>query len=178
LVCHSLATNLELHQNPIRGKGSLMNSVVPFGTPFPMRQKMAMVQSQINGLTKKLGDATIKHVHANFRAQGFIDDSVRSWPQRKGESNKKAGLVLGGKPMLVKSGKLLSSIRILSLSPNRVAIGSMVPYSGVHNRTVGEMKSYHGANYPGRKFLGHSKALRDLHIAIIVTDVSWGLRKR
>lgn len=141
--------------------------VVPFGTPL----KVGLNPYAMRSLPYKLGELAIKHAWSNVMAQGFVDDyAPKRWAPRKDGSDP-------GRPILVKTGAMLRSIKILGLMPNKVMVGSSVPYSGIHNRPVGEMKQYSTGNYPGRKFLGHAKILRDLSVAMIVDSIKRGLHK-
>lgn len=65
----------------------------------------------------------------SFRRQGFIEDnSVQKWPNRKGQQDKKKRAVL------VKTGRLRRSIRIVRIGEGYVTVGtSGVPYAQIHN---------------------------------------------
>ena len=64
----------------------------------------------------------------------------------------------------------------MSASSTRVAVGSAVPYSGIHNREVGVYKKYTTGSYPGRKFLGHSSELVKITVQMIVSRMNLGMR--
>lgn len=62
----------------------------------------------------------------SFRQQGFSGASQSTWRARKGNTDP-------GRAILVKTGKLRNSIRILEVSDRRVVVGSELPYAEAHN---------------------------------------------
>jgi len=93
----------------------------------------------MDALKKKFADAVIKlppvigndavnWSQDSFNRQGFLGSSLELWQARK-KSNKKSQ----GRAILVQSGRLKRSIRIITITENSVSIGSDVPYAGIHN---------------------------------------------
>lgn len=73
-----------------------------------------------------LGNEAVNFFQENFtKREGFIDKSREKWKKRKQED--------AGRGILIKSGRLVRSIRISSLSPSRVTISTDVPYAEAHN---------------------------------------------
>lgn len=66
-----------------------------------------------------------------FRQQNWIDHSTQPWPKRRaagwGKRERK------GRGLLIDTGRLRRSIRIVSSNGNRVVIGTNVPYAQKHN---------------------------------------------
>lgn len=73
-----------------------------------------------------MGVEAKNHFVINFSRQGFLDDTVDPWQKRK---NKKGS----GRGILIKSGDLRRSIRIIRQTRNGVVIGSDLKYARIHN---------------------------------------------
>lgn len=82
----------------------------------------------------------------NFAAQGFITGpgKVIKWKKRKFN-------VDPGRPILIKTGNMKNSIRIVSATSHKAKILSPVPYSAKHNLGLG--------NLPARPFMAASPEL-------------------
>ena len=98
---------------------------------------------------------------AGFRKQGFHDATVKPWRPRKKKDS--------GRAILVKSGRLSRSIRVVSRSSSRAILASNLPYSAVHNEGLGKM--------PQRKFMGNSKELNRKMRRLVAKRVGKALRK-
>jgi len=93
------------------------------------------------------GAMAVSHFKGNFRAQGFVDQTVDPWQKRKVFSKKKTT-----RAILVKSGNLRSSIRVLGTPGDRVIIGTRgIRYAKRHNEGLVKM--------PKRQFVGNSRLL-------------------
>jgi phage gpG-like protein len=67
-----------------------------------------------------------------FRAQNWVDNLTEPWkPRGKNSWRKKAERP--GRAILVKSGRLRRSIRVISITADRIVIGTDVPYAQAHN---------------------------------------------
>ena len=78
-----------------------------------------------------IGTIAVNHFKDSFRRQGWRDRTLEAWAKRKpGTKNNK------GRAILVRSGRLRNSIRIISADPNRIVIGTDVPYARAHNEGV------------------------------------------
>ncbi len=79
-----------------------------------------------------LGNEAVNFFTNSFRQQGWLGNSFQKWPSRKaskwGKVDKRKGRAL-----LVDSGRLRRSIRIVSNSRGIVRIGTDVPYAKAHN---------------------------------------------
>ena len=68
-----------------------------------------------------------------FRAQNWVDHTTHPWKPRNPRPAWGKKRERPGRAILVKSGRLMRSIRVVSVSANQVVIGSDVPYARIHN---------------------------------------------
>lgn len=90
----------------------------------------------------------------NWNAEAFVDEPVKRWPPKRAK--------YGGK-ILVKTGRLRSSIGILKSTPNLVHVGTTVPYGIKHQRGIG---------FPERQFTGHSAVLSRATADFIIANMN------
>lgn len=143
-----------------------------------LKNKIAAVRKLQQQLPTQLGLKAVVFFKDNFRAGGFVNNGVDKWKPRKAK-NKRA--------VLVKSGALKKSIRVLSTGTNSVIVGSTLPYAAIHNdggkiqqKVTQKQRGYFLAQYektknamwlrmaqsaelnielPKRKFIGESREL-------------------
>lgn len=77
-------------------------------------------------LPKMAGVVAVNFSKERFRSQNWLDNSTEPWQSRKRQIKGKRGV-------LIRSGRLKRSIRLVRTTPNSVTIGSDVPYAQVHN---------------------------------------------
>ena len=61
----------------------------------------------------------------SFDKQGWTDGSFQAWQQRAGGND--------GRNILIKTGNLRDSLRVLQSSPLRIVFGTSEPYAATHN---------------------------------------------
>lgn len=89
-----------------------------------------------------VGNMAVNFYKDSFKRQGFIENSsVKRWDKRKNDSKGK------GRAILVKTGRLRRSIRIIRSGMGYVVVGTDVPYAKIHNeggviRTTQSVGSY------------------------------------
>lgn len=110
-------------------------------------------------LPKKLANEAINHFKDNWRKQGFDDNTVSAWKQRK---NKDVG-----RAILVKTGRLRRSFNSFIESNNRVRVENDTPYSVYHNYGTSKM--------PQRKFMGRSRNLDEKSGVLIMRMIKKAL---
>lgn len=88
----------------------------------------AKVKSAIRTLPKVLANEAVNWSKDSFDRQGFLDETLEPWAPRK--KNKKRN---AGKSILIQSGRLKRSIRVISSTDNSAVIGTDVPYARIHN---------------------------------------------
>ena len=143
--------------------------------------QMAQVKLQktLTAFITVMGTDAKNHFVKSFRNQGFEDDSIQRWQPRKNEISGGIARVrrksLGSRAILVKTGDLRRSVRVISKSYRSIVVGSDLPYAQIHNdgkRTgyayVKPHKRSDGSNVSGfsrklrmpkRQFIGHSNKL-------------------
>jgi hypothetical protein len=110
------------------------------------------------------GGMAVKHFKGNFRAQGFIDEVLDPWQKRKAPSKKKTS-----RAILVKTGHLRNSIRVLGMPGDRVILGTRgIKYAKRHNEGLVKM--------PKRQFIGNSRLLEGRIHKLIDRQIrkAWG----
>lgn len=86
------------------------------------------MKTAITTLPKVLGNEAVVWTKESFNRQGWLDGSTQLWQPRKSRKRKFAG-----KAILVQSGRLRRSIRVISTGQTSVVFGSDVPYAAIHN---------------------------------------------
>ncbi len=86
------------------------------------------LQRSISTLPPILGNEAVNWVKDNFRRQGYPDKSFTAWKPRAANAKRNAG-----RGILINTGRLSRSPRIMSTGVNRVDIGVDVPYAKAHN---------------------------------------------
>lgn len=130
-----------------------------------------------NKAPRIVGKMGADHFRENFDQQGFVNNGVQPWPERKTDTGRR---ILTGE-----TRELENSIEYQA-SSGRVSWGSEVPYASIHNRG-GKTKAHEirarrgkalkfagrggdvyrrkvnhpGSNIPKRQFIGHSQELID-----------------
>jgi phage gpG-like protein len=82
-------------------------------------------------LPPKLGTVMVNFSKARFREQSWCDVTASPWAKRKANTKNNRG-----RAILIGSGRLRRSIRIISTTRNKVTIGTDVPYAEAHNDGV------------------------------------------
>lgn len=101
--------------------------------------QMAQVklQKSLTAFITVMGTDAKNHFVKSFRNQGFTDENLRRWKARKGEISggiaKVSKKSKGSRAILVKSGDLRRSIRVVNKTINKVVLGSDLPYAQLHN---------------------------------------------
>ena len=90
-----------------------------------MRSRLSQ---QLASLPAKAGAVIVQHSNEAFLQQGWTDDSLDPWDARKSKATKDEG-----RAILIKTGRLRRSIRIISITPYSVTVGTDVPYARIHN---------------------------------------------
>jgi phage gpG-like protein len=125
----------------------------------------------IKGLPKMMGKLTLLETSDNFRRQGYEDEEgqAHDWaPRKKGKGRKRND---GGRDrrfkqraILVKTGRLRRSPRIVSTTAQSVTIGTDVPYAEALQEGTSRM--------PARPFIVVSKSLREKILKKAAADIT------
>lgn len=96
--------------------------------PVVFKNLRGRMKTAMRTLPKVLGNEAVNWSKESFNRQGFLDETTQLWPGRKKNKGRNAN-----KAILVQSGRLRRSIRIISSTETSVIIGTDVPYAKVHN---------------------------------------------
>ncbi len=101
--------------------------------PIHLKETQARLRSVMLRLPLLVGNEALNFVLDNFKKQGFLGASFQPWRKRRdpnkwGQSDKRSGRAL-----LIDSGRLRRSWRVVQMSLDRVSIGTDVPYAKAHN---------------------------------------------
>lgn len=123
---------------------------------FQFGRLAAKIKAAIPTMLDEMANNAVNHFKVeNFNAEGFIDEGVERWPARKSKKDN------AGRRLLVKTGRLRESIKVLSRFGNIRKIGTLVPYSKYHNDGI-------SGRLPQRKFIGKSGKLERKNYQVIL----------
>lgn len=136
----------------------------------------AQIEASLKQLYQKapraIGAIAVNLFKDNFSKQGFQDDEgdVQKWAERKNDPDP-------GRGILMKTGRLRDSIRIIHATSRTITIGSRLSYAKIHNegfRGGVSVRGFHRTRnnqreqvrpqtrrikMPKRQFIGDSRAL-------------------
>lgn len=101
---------------PLRHSGNLQDD---------LRQLQALGRR----MPRIAGGLAVSHFKQGFKDQGFTDNSLEKWKPRKAPEKGRRGR----RSILIKTGALRRSVRIVRIGHNRVQVGSDLPYARIHN---------------------------------------------
>ncbi len=90
--------------------------------------KAQALKQRLLTLPVKMADTAILFTKQRFREQAWADTSTQPWKPRKAGAKRNKGRAL-----LVSSGRLRRSIRLIRTTADSATIGSDVPYARIHN---------------------------------------------
>lgn len=105
---------------------------------------VARITQAVARIPTRVGTLAVNFSKDRFRQQNWLDNTPEAWEPRK--PSRRARLT-DRRHILVKSGRLLRSIRKVSVTSTRVVIGTDVPYAQAHNdglriSTVANVRTY------------------------------------
>ncbi len=98
-----------------------------------IRNKAAALRSRLLTLPIKVGDTAVLFTKQRFAQKNWIGNGTEYWRPRKAHTKWGKTPRNKGRALLVDSGRLRRSIRIMSKTAYSVTIGSDVPYAKAHN---------------------------------------------
>lgn len=101
---------------------------MPIKNPKDILQMPAQYKDFKKRLPRFIGTLAVNFFKENFTRQGFADDPFLRWKTRKVYLKEKST-----RAILIKTGALRRSIRIIQASTAAVSVGSMLPYAQIHN---------------------------------------------
>lgn len=96
------------------------------GRPYNLHDVAKKFKVTKRKLPRLIGNEVVRFSKNRFRAAAWTDTSATKWKKRKDPKKK-------GRALLVKSGKLRNSIRIISANLDKIVVGSSMPYAAAHN---------------------------------------------
>ncbi|OWY20688.1 hypothetical protein C7N43_00380 [Sphingobacteriales bacterium UPWRP_1] len=85
-------------------------------------------------LPRFVGTLAVNFFKENFTRQGFADEPFVKWKGRKQYIKEGAKVEMHGRAsLLIKTGALRRSIRIVQTAANKVSVGTILPYAQIHN---------------------------------------------
>lgn len=122
---------------------------------FRFNQLANSFKAALPGLLDRMANNAVNHFKiVNFDSQAFVDDAPQRWAPRKSKRDN------AGRRLLVKTGRMRESIKVLSSIGNTRKIGTLVPYSKYHNDGV-------PGRLPKRQFIGNSRRLERKNAKLI-----------
>ena len=141
-------------------------------------------------LPNQIGTVAVNFAKQRFVSQNWHDTTAEPWQPRK--RNRRGGKKRQKGAILVDSGRLKRSIRIVSTTTATVTIGTDVPYAQIHNdgfdgnqsvrahsrkgRTVRAHTRH--MEMPRRRFLGDSAELTRLLTEFITNELNFAINEK
>lgn len=102
-------------------------------TLLPVTQLESRFRSIVTRLPAIAGNVAVNFALDNFKLQGFMGDGFAPWRPRKDPNKWGQSPPRNSRAILMDTGRLRRSIRIISTNFTEVVVGSDVPYARVHN---------------------------------------------
>jgi phage gpG-like protein len=126
-----------------------------------IRNKAAALRSRLLTLPIKVGDTAVLFTKQRFAQANWISNNTEPWKARKAQTKWGKTKRHKGRALLVDTGRLRRSIRIMTKSSTSVTIGSDVPYAKAHNDgfrgTVQQQVGAHTRRITAGKILKNGK---------------------
>lgn len=90
--------------------------------------RLNAVQTALKNLPQKVGAQVVLFTKQRFREQAWVDTTTQPWAKRKPGAKRDKG-----RAILKDTGRLQRSVRVISVTPGSVVIGTDVPYAQAHN---------------------------------------------
>lgn len=125
---------------------------------YPLHQAQKAIMSAVAVAPTILAEEGLNFFLDSFKQQGWLGaGGMDKWPARK-KVTKWGKVRRPGRALLIDSGRLRRSIRIISKSPLEIIWGTDVPYARVHNEgfragTIQQVKQFTRRTKTGKKAL-------------------------
>ena len=148
----------------------------------------------INQLPPRVATLAVNFSKERFVEQNWHDESAEPWEKRRGR--RRGGKKRQGGAVLVDTGRLKRSIRVISARKDRIVIGTDVPYAEMHNEGFEgrqnvrshTRRSRKGKTFtvraftrrmsmPQRRFLGESQELANRIENLMETELKKALQE-
>ena len=96
-------------------------------------RKLDALSQTYKTLPKEVGAIAVNFSKERFVKQSWLDETKKNWKPRKCQRRSQHGKRTKNQTLLVQTGRLKRSIRVISADETRIVIGSNVPYARIHN---------------------------------------------
>ena len=121
------------------------------------KQRDALTHAIVRTIPVKAATVAVHHFRDNFRASGFVDDSLKQWTRSKRQDDPKHP-DRSYKTLLSRRNYLYKSIS-KRIEPAKAIVYTDVPYAAAHNEGTTNAGRSHNVRIPKRQFMGKSKQL-------------------
>ena len=123
-------------------------------TPFNLDQTRDRLKQTMITLPREIGLLAVNFSKDRFRAGGWYDKTFLPWKARNPKAKRNSG-----RAILVQSGSLRRSIRVVRVTNDSVTIGSDVPYAKAHNEGMNALVTVrtHARNQYKKEKVGNGK---------------------
>lgn len=101
----------------------------------PPKKSLNKMLAEYRALQRQLpaivGGRAVNYFKRSFQQQGWVDKGIEKWPARKAGAKRNKG-----RKLLIDSGRLRRSIRVVEKGEHYVIVGTDVPYGVAHNEGV------------------------------------------
>lgn len=133
---------------------------------LPFDKQLAAFRTFKKNYPRVVGNMAVNFFKDSFRRQGFIEDTALDrWQPRKNQQKKGAK-----RNILVKTGALRRSIRIIRSGMGYVVVGTDLPYAKIHNEGGTIKGKFHIRQHNRRAFTRTWKGKRQKVKASTVTN--------
>lgn len=95
---------------------------------FPIKQAEQHFKDVLQYAPGMLGNDAVNFFLDSFKRQAWLGNNLQPWAKRRNNKGRNSG-----RAILVDTGRLRRSIRIIGVSAGAVTIGTDVPYAKAHN---------------------------------------------
>lgn len=121
-------------------------------TNNPIKYNARALESRLLTLPTIVGDTAVLFSKQRFAQKNWIGNSMEYWRPRKAYSKWGKTPRNKGRALLVDTGRLRRSIRVMNKTTTSVTIGSDVPYAKAHNEGYKGNVSQQAKAHSRRKF--------------------------
>lgn len=109
---------------------------------LPLEELERRFKSVAVRLPLLMGNEVVNFALDNFKRQGFLGDSLQPWRPRKNPNKWGQAPKRNSRAILVDTGRLRRSIRVVRSNWQEIVIGTDVPYAKAHNEglRIGEIQ--------------------------------------
>jgi len=117
----------------------IKTSLMPDPLAIPIAQIRRNLERTLAALPTKAGAIIVQHSNQAFVLGGWTDDSFEPWTPIQSKKAKDEG-----RAILVLTGRLRRSIRVINTTVDSVTVGTNVPYAKIHNEGGTALHYAHG----------------------------------